>query len=121
TGAGGGGGASLPDSVQGSKAQNVSGKSLPEAQGRGEGETEDSPEVLITKNQTSKPQNPLSPWNLYYRVTLPDAIQLGLLDLINRVQGTTLEPEQFIASARGRSGSEEIFQQSYMCNPLGSS
>src|SRR5206468_8684471 len=28
-------------------------------------------------------------------------------------------PEQFLADCRTRAGSEEIFQQSYMCNPLG--
>jgi phage FluMu gp28-like protein len=59
------------------------------------------------------------PWNLYYRVTMPDAIELGLLDLINRVQGASLTPEHFLADCRARSTSEEIFQQSYMCNPLG--
>ena len=59
------------------------------------------------------------PWNLYFRVTLPDAIQFGLLDIINRVQATQLSPEQFLASAKARAGSDEIFQQSYMCNPLG--
>lgn len=60
-----------------------------------------------------------SPWNLYFRVTLPDAIELGLLDVINRVQGTSIAPEQFVANARSRAGSDEFFEQSYMCNPLG--
>src|SRR5207249_6106030 len=60
-----------------------------------------------------------SPWNLYFRVTMPDAIELGLLDVINRVKGTQFTPEQFLADCRTRAGSEEIFQQSYMCNPLG--
>jgi phage FluMu gp28-like protein len=59
------------------------------------------------------------PWNLYYRVTLADAIELGLLDVINRTQGKNFTPEQFLVSCRARAGSEEIFQQSYMCNPLG--
>jgi phage FluMu gp28-like protein len=58
-------------------------------------------------------------WNLYFRVTLPDAIQSGLLDTINRVQGTAFTSEQFIADCRARAGSEEIFQQSYLCNPMG--
>lgn len=61
-----------------------------------------------------------SPWNLYYRVTIADAIELGLLDVINRVQGTRFTPDQFLADCRARAGSDEIFQQSYMCNPLGS-
>jgi phage FluMu gp28-like protein len=59
------------------------------------------------------------PWNLYYHVTLADAIELGLLDVINRTQGKYFTPDQFLASCRARAGSEEIFQQSYMCNPLG--
>jgi phage FluMu gp28-like protein len=57
------------------------------------------------------------PWNLYYRVTMPDAIQLGLVDLINRTRGTNLDPGQFIADCRARAGLEEIYEQSYMCNP----
>ena len=59
------------------------------------------------------------PWNLYYRVTIADAVQLGLLDLINRTRGTALTPDQFLAGCQARAGSDEIFQQSYMCNPLG--
>ena len=59
------------------------------------------------------------PWNLYYRVTLADAIELGLLDVVNRTQGKNFTPEQFLANCRSLAGSEEIFQQSYMCNPLG--
>jgi phage FluMu gp28-like protein len=59
------------------------------------------------------------PWNLYYRVTMPDAIKLGLVDAINRTHGTHFTPKQFLADCRARAGSEEIFEQSYMCNPLG--
>jgi phage FluMu gp28-like protein len=61
------------------------------------------------------------PWNLYFRVTMPDAIELGLVDVINRTKGTELAAQQFLADCRARSGSEEIYQQSYMCNPLGAS
>src|SRR5204863_7783492 len=39
--------------------------------------------------------------------------------VINRVKGTQSTPEQFLADCRTRAGSEEIFEQSYMCNPLG--
>src|SRR6266478_821079 len=67
----------------------------------------------------SQPSTINSPWNLYFRVTMPDAIELGLLDVINRVKGTQFTSEQFLADCRTRAGSEEIFQQSYMCNPLG--
>ncbi len=59
----------------------------------------------------------LPPWNLYYRVTMPDAIELGLVNLINKVRHTNLTPEQFLADCRARSHQEEIFQQAYMCNP----
>jgi phage FluMu gp28-like protein len=61
------------------------------------------------------------PWNLYYRVTLPDALDSGLLDLVNRLRPSPISREQFIADCQARAGSEEIFQQSYMCNPLGAS
>jgi phage FluMu gp28-like protein len=59
------------------------------------------------------------PWNLYYRFTLPDALDSGLLDLINRSHPAHFSRQQFIDDSRARAGSEEIFQQSYMCNPLG--
>jgi phage FluMu gp28-like protein len=57
------------------------------------------------------------PWNLYYRVTIQDAIELGLLDIINKVRKTELSADQFLADCRARAGLEEIFQQTYMCNP----
>ncbi len=62
---------------------------------------------------------PSSPWNLYFRVTMPDAVELGLLAVINRTKGTQFTAEQFITDCRSRAGSEEIYQQSYLCNPLG--
>src|SRR6266568_695945 len=62
---------------------------------------------------------PSSPWNLYFRVTMPDAVELGLLDVINRTKDTHFTAEQFIADCQSRSGSEEVYQQSYLCNPLG--
>ena len=64
-------------------------------------------------------RNGKGPWNLYYRVNLPDALDLGLLDLINRSRSAPISREQFIADCQARAGSDEIFQQSYMCNPLG--
>jgi phage FluMu gp28-like protein len=59
-----------------------------------------------------------SPWNLYFKVTITDAIELGLLDVINRTRNTNLTPDQFLADCRARAGLEQIFQQSYMCNPV---
>jgi len=58
-----------------------------------------------------------SPWNLYFRVTMPDALELGFLDIINRAKGTNLQPGQFLADCRARAGLPEIFEQSYLCNP----
>ena len=67
--------------------------------------------VLTTKSA--------GPWNVYFRVTLLDAIHLGLVDAINRSRGTKITAEQFLADCRARARDEEIFQQAYMCNPLG--
>ncbi|HWV98180.1 MAG TPA: hypothetical protein VNZ64_00675 [Candidatus Acidoferrum sp.] len=50
---------------------------------------------------------------------MPDAVELGLLDVINETRDTALTAEQFLADCKTRAGSEEIYQQSYMCNPLG--
>jgi phage FluMu gp28-like protein len=50
---------------------------------------------------------------------LPDALDLGLLDLVNRSRPAPISREQFLSDCRARAGSEEIFQQSCMCNPLG--
>jgi len=68
---------------------------------------------------TRHPLPATSPWNLYFRVTLPDAIRFGLVDAINRARGTKISPEQFLADCRARARDEEIFQQTYMCNPAG--
>ena len=61
------------------------------------------------------------PWNLYYRVTLPDALDAGLLDLLKRLRNCDVSRQQFLDECRALAGSDEIFQQSYMCNPLGAS
>jgi phage FluMu gp28-like protein len=72
------------------------------------------------ENQKSKIENSASacPWNLYFKVTITDAIELGLLKVINRTRDTNLTPGQFLADCRARAGLEQIFQQSYMCNPV---
>ena len=62
---------------------------------------------------------PNIPWNLYYRVTIQDAIGHGLIDVINKSRGTKFTPDQFLADCKARARDEEIFQQAYMCNPLG--
>ena len=78
-----------------------------------------SPGAPSIQNPNSKIQNPSIPWNLYFRVTMPDAVELGLVDLINRVQRAKLTPEKFLNDCRARAGSEDIFQQAYLCNPQG--
>ena len=60
-----------------------------------------------------------APWNLYFRVTLPDAIRFGLVRTINRARGSRLSDEEFLAACRARARDEEVFQQAYLCNPLG--
>ena len=57
-------------------------------------------------------------WNVYYRVTMADAIELGLLDFINQTRLTKFTPEEFLADCRARARLEEVFQQAYMCNPV---
>jgi phage FluMu gp28-like protein len=61
------------------------------------------------------------PWNLYFKVTINDAIKNGLVDVINKSRGTKFTAQQFLADCKARARDEEIFQQAYMCNPLGAS
>src|SRR3989442_2279085 len=84
------------------------------AGGEGQGEVDSSsPSTTPSLHQSN------NPWNLYFRVTMPDAIQLGLVDVINRARGTQLSRTQFLADCKARARQEEIYEQSYMCNPLG--
>jgi phage FluMu gp28-like protein len=69
--------------------------------------------------RTDRPTQASVPWNIYFRVTLPDAISFGLVDTINRARGTSVSAQQFLADCRSRARDEEIFEQSYLCNPLG--
>jgi phage FluMu gp28-like protein len=55
----------------------------------------------------------------YYRVTMPDAIELGLVEKINQVSGSKFTREKFLEDCRNRARLEEVFQQEYMCNPVG--
>ncbi len=74
---------------------------------------------IENRNSKIENPNPPNPWNLYYRVTMPDAIELGLLDVINRTSNSRLTPQHFLADCRARAGSEEIYEQAYLCNPMG--
>lgn len=56
----------------------------------------------------------------YYRVTMEDAVQLGLVEKINSVRGTNQTREAFIQDCKNRARLPEIYEQSYNCNPAGS-
>jgi phage FluMu gp28-like protein len=73
---------------------------------------------LASDSTVQRSNRSTSPWNLYFRVTITDAIEQGLLDVINRTRNANLTPTQFLADCRARAGLEQIFQQSYMCNPV---
>src|SRR5207249_6722709 len=71
----------------------------PEADGGG-GSGEESGERAPSTLDPRPSSPPSGPWNLYFRVTMPDAIQLGLVDVINRARGTHLTPDEFLAGCR---------------------
>ncbi|MGZ5529934.1 MAG: hypothetical protein ACXWJB_14760, partial [Limisphaerales bacterium] len=54
-----------------------------------------------------------------YKVTIEDAIHHGLVEVINKSRGTKFTADQFLADCKARARDEEVFQQTYMCNPLG--
>jgi phage FluMu gp28-like protein len=105
---------------------------LPAGEGKGEGSCQALRSehcTLNTEHSASGTYQPInlstyqrqgtSPWNLYFRVTMPDALDLGLLQIVHRTRDVEFTPESFLADCRARAGAEEIFQQSYMCNPIG--
>ena len=57
-------------------------------------------------------------WN-YYRVTMENAVDLGLVEKINKVRGTTWTREQFIQDCKDRARLPEVYEQAYNCNPSG--
>ena len=56
----------------------------------------------------------------YYRVTLEDAVALGLVEKINSVRGTITTRAEFIQACKDRARFPEVFEQAYNCNPSGS-
>ena len=56
----------------------------------------------------------------YYRVTMEDAVELGLVEKINETQGTHFTREGFIQDCKNRARLPEIYEQAYNCNPSGS-
>ena len=61
----------------------------------------------------------VGPWNIYYKVTMEDAINFGLVETMNRAKGTKFSRESFLADCRTRARDDGLFEQAYMCNPLG--
>lgn len=55
----------------------------------------------------------------YYRVTMADAIEAGLVEKINAVSGAKLTREGFLEDCKNRARLPEVFEQEYMCNPKG--
>jgi phage FluMu gp28-like protein len=53
----------------------------------------------------------------HYRVTMPDAITLGLVEKINAVTGARFTRESFLEDCRTRARLPEVFAQEYLCQP----
>ena len=51
----------------------------------------------------------------YYRITIEDAVEMGLVEKINQVSGRTMSREQFVADCKTRSRFPEVYDQDYMC------
>src|SRR5258705_10070737 len=84
-------------------------------------EGESSSQIENRKSKIENSGNTNSPWNLYFRVTMEDAINFGLVETMNRAKGTKFSRESFLADCRARARDDGLFQQAYMCNPLGAS
>jgi phage FluMu gp28-like protein len=56
----------------------------------------------------------------YYRVTMQDAVDLGLVEKINSVRGIKTARAAFMADCKDRARLPEIYEQAYNCNPCGS-
>jgi phage FluMu gp28-like protein len=56
----------------------------------------------------------------HYKVTMQDAVDMGLVEKINATRGTNYTREQFIADCKTRARLPEIYEQAYNCNPSGS-
>lgn len=56
----------------------------------------------------------------HYRVTMEDAVEMGLVEKINAVSGKKMTREQFIQDCKNRARLPEIYEQAYNCNPTGS-
>ena len=58
-------------------------------------------------------------WN-YYRITMADAIESGLVEKINETRGSHLTRDGFLQDCKNRARLPEVYEQAYNCNPQGS-
>jgi phage FluMu gp28-like protein len=58
-------------------------------------------------------------WN-HYRVTMENAVEMGLVEKINQASGGKMTREQFIEDCKNRARLPEVYEQAYNCNPSGS-
>lgn len=56
----------------------------------------------------------------HYKVTMEDAVDMGLLDKINAMSGKPMTKAEFIQDCKNRARLPEIYEQAYNCNPTGS-
>lgn len=56
----------------------------------------------------------------HYKVTMQDAVDMGLCEKINSITGKNTTRDQFIQDCKNRARLPEIYEQSYNCNPSGS-
>lgn len=56
----------------------------------------------------------------HYRVTMENAVDLGLLAKINQVSGKNWTRDEFIQDCKDRARLPEVYEQAYNCNPSGS-
>lgn len=57
----------------------------------------------------------LTPYFSYHRVTIEDAIEQGIVELINRTRGTNWTREEFLQDCKDKSLDWTAFLQEYMC------
>jgi len=59
----------------------------------------------------------LTPIFSFHRMTIEDAVNQGLVELINRVKGTAFTREAFVQDCRDSSIDDDAYLEEYMCTP----
>lgn len=62
------------------------------------------------------PAQPESRWHIK-RITLLDALEMGLLEKINQVSGQHMTREEFLADTKAMVGGQDAFDEECMCDP----